>query len=115
MKKILLLSTIVVLLTSAGTISSGNLSKTKVLRVAAPGVPSDVMKTYTDLVTDIMTTHFPANSAWEDSNIGWDKVRQEWHVAGTITQVGGTGRLEILSGRFQNSGEYIEVFYNVYQ
>jgi hypothetical protein len=115
MKKTLLLLTLVALLTSAGTIGTATSTKVKVVRIAAPDVPEPVMNTYSQLVNDIMTANFPANPNWDDSNIAWEKVRKEWHNSGRILQVGGTGSVQIISGRFQQSGEYIEVRYVVNQ
>jgi len=115
MKKLLLLFAIAVLFVAASSSTSrtAGVTRIKVVKVDGGKTPEEVLATFNQMINDIMTTEFPNNPNWNDDDVIWGRDKQEIICSGMVHQVNGGGGVNIASGRFQHSGEFIEVLYDV--
>ncbi len=114
MKKIVLLSGLVIGLSSMGTISNGSITQTQAFKVSAEKkAPRAVLNSFNEVISEIMNTYFPNSSGW-DSYVVWTRDQGDWVASGRVTIPNNNAyRIDIQSARFGQHGEFIEIFYTV--
>jgi hypothetical protein len=112
MKKALLLLGLVVATSSSSFISPA-FSNTHSVSVGQ--VPEEVVATYNGVVSDVMNNWYPNNGGFNSDGVSWTREKGAWTCNGDVMLNDGSGGINVVSGYFKNTGEFVSLNYNVIQ
>jgi len=114
MKKIILLLSLTVVTSAIKNAHSSKAVQSH--SMYASGVPEAVMATFDNTVNDLMSNWYPSNPSYDASGVSWGRYKGEWQCSGFVAQQNGNGAgLNVIIGKFKNTGEFISLNYTVQQ
>jgi hypothetical protein len=111
MKKALLLLGLVVATSTTGLVRSADNS----YQVTVGSVPPEVIASYNGVVSDVMNNWYPNNGGFNSDGVSWTRDKGAWTCNGDVMLNDGSGGINVVSGYFKNTGEFVSLNYNVIQ